>query len=168
MCIHVYCTYDVDLFSSLLILSLSACSLCSLSLSPCSGSPNFALLADPYDPTLVYIAGTAQFVARVSLTDYSWSYLSDGISSSLPPATASHTGPHADGRHFWWDATNDDLLLTNDGGIYRRTAMKSADITTGDWLSVTGDLSTTEVYQAAYDHKTGQFRYSNTQRDITP
>jgi hypothetical protein len=59
---------------------------------------------------------------------------------------------------FRWDSTTNELLLTNDGGLYKRTALKSNNIATGDWITLAGDLATSEIYSASYDYKTGQTR----------
>lgn len=61
--------------------------------------------------------------------------------------TASGTAPHADSREMVFDA-NGDLIETDDGGIYRHTDPNG---TTGDWVSVIGDLPVTEEHDGAYD-----------------
>lgn len=61
--------------------------------------------------------------------------------------TKSNSSPHADSRNLAFDA-NGDLLDVDDGGIYRRTAPLT---NTGDWVSVIGDLKTTELHSIAYD-----------------
>jgi hypothetical protein len=61
--------------------------------------------------------------------------------------TTSNSAPHADSRDM--DVLpNGDLIEVDDGGIYRRTTPRA---NAGDWLSMNGDLQTTEFHDVAWD-----------------
>jgi photosystem II stability/assembly factor-like uncharacterized protein len=65
--------------------------------------------------------------------------------------TASNTAPHADSRSIAVDAQG-DLIEGDDGGVYRRRSpLTNAD----DWVSMNGDLQTTEFHSAAWDAISG-------------
>lgn len=70
--------------------------------------------------------------------------LPSGCSSA---ATTNDTAPHADSREMVFDA-NGDLIQTDDGGVYRHTNPSG---TTGDWVSVIGNLSAVEQHDINYD-----------------
>jgi photosystem II stability/assembly factor-like uncharacterized protein len=61
--------------------------------------------------------------------------------------TASNTAPHGDSRCMVVDAQG-DLLEGDDGGVYRR---RKPLTNTADWVSMNGDLQTTELHSAAWD-----------------
>ncbi len=61
--------------------------------------------------------------------------------------TVSDPAPHADSRELVFDA-NGDLIQTDDGGIYRHSDPNGS---TGDWLSVIGNLPVNEQHDSAYD-----------------
>jgi photosystem II stability/assembly factor-like uncharacterized protein len=62
--------------------------------------------------------------------------------------TIDGTAPHSDSRRMQFDA-NDDLLETDDGGIFRNPRPRTDS---GTWASVNGDLSITETHSCAWDH----------------
>ena len=128
------------------------------------GSVHLSIVADPGDPDLVYVGGDRQdFPNMIGATDYSgrlfrgdaaavpgsqWVHLTH--SNALGPSgggTASSSAPHADSREMVFDAAG-ELIETDDGGIYRRTSPQD---NTGDWLSIIGDIQTTELHDASYD-----------------
>lgn len=122
------------------------------------GATNFALMAEPGSNTNFYVSGTGRLVLRVSLPSGTWTPISSPLLSTTnaPPSGATQDGsaPHSDARNFWWDATNSDLLLTNDGGVYRRT--NPTIPASGKWVSLSGDLAITEAMQVGYDFRTGE------------
>ena len=61
--------------------------------------------------------------------------------------TASNTAPHGDSRSMAIDAHR-DLIEGDDGGVYRRSKPLT---NTADWVSMNGDLQTTELHSAAWD-----------------
>jgi hypothetical protein len=61
--------------------------------------------------------------------------------------TASNTSPHADSRAMAVDARG-DLMEGDDGGVYRQ---RKPLTDTADWVSMNGDLETTELHSAAWD-----------------
>jgi photosystem II stability/assembly factor-like uncharacterized protein len=65
--------------------------------------------------------------------------------------TASGTAPHADSRSLAVDAPG-DLIEGDDGGVYRR---RNPPSDAADWLSMIGNLQTTELHSAAWDANTG-------------
>ncbi len=128
------------------------------------GGTHLSIVADPADSNLVYVGGDRQdFPNIIGATQYSgrlfrgdaaaaagsqWEHLTH--SDSLGPAgggTASSSSPHADSREMVFDAAG-ELIETDDGGIYRRTSPQD---NTGDWLTINGDIQTTELHDASYD-----------------
>ncbi len=139
------------------------------------GTIHFAMLADPVNPSLVYVGGDRQpglnegtgagpfFPNSIGANDFSgrlfrgdasqplgsqWVHLTH--SNSLGAAgggTASSSAPHADSREMVFDADG-NIIEVDDGGIYRRT---SPQTNLGDWFSVIGDLQVTEAHDVAYD-----------------
>ena len=63
---------------------------------------------------------------------------------------ANSTTPHADSRTLTFD-NNGNLLGTDDGGVYRRSAPQSSY---GAWTSLIGNLQVTEIYGISYDSNT--------------
>ncbi len=111
------------------------------------------------DPSILFVAATGNVVYRgnVDAVPEEWFVISTvrGTDPPLPySATASGTAPHADARYFWYDTTNDELLLTADGGLYSRSnPFLTPD--EGDWKALNGDMSSTEVYNVGVDYRTG-------------
>lgn len=138
-------------------------------------SIHLSIVADPGDPNIVYIGGDRQplgnegvggpfffpnsigaenFTGRIFRGDASkplgsqWVHITHSSSLGAPGGgTASGSAPHADSREMTFDARG-DLIETDDGGIYKRTNPRSS---TGDWISIIGDLQTTEMHDVAYD-----------------
>lgn len=136
------------------------------------GDTNFAIIVDPGDPDLVYVAGDRQdrpfpnfigaptFEGRLFRGDASvaptggvpspqWEHLthSDSIAAIPGGGTANGTAPHPDSRGLAFDAGG-DLLEVDDGGIYRRTSPRD---NTGDWFDNSGNLQVMEFHDLAYD-----------------
>jgi len=136
------------------------------------GGLHFSLIADPADPDTVYLGGDRQddpFPTFIGATNYTaalvrgdagvaatgsvpspqWEHLTDRDDIVEVPGggTASFSAPHADSRDMAFDAAG-NLIEVDDGGIYRRSS--PAD-NTGDWSSMIGDLSVTEIHSVAYD-----------------
>lgn len=130
------------------------------------GGTHLSLVAHPSIHTVVFIGGDRQPAAdegvfaapwpnSIGASDYSGRLFR--VDASLTPGTqaspithvntASGSAPHADSREMVFDAAG-DLIESDDGGVYRHTA---PDLTTGDWVSVVGDLAVTEQHDAAWD-----------------
>jgi hypothetical protein len=141
-------------------------------------STHMSLIADPTDHDVVYIGGDRQpansengspvvqfpnslgastYGGRLYRVDASQTAGSQATpitncSSALAGCagsarTASDSGPHADSRELAFDA-NGDLIETDDGGIYKHTDPSG---TTGDWVSLVGDLAVVEQHDIDYD-----------------
>ncbi|HEV2855056.1 MAG TPA: RTX toxin [Thermoanaerobaculia bacterium] len=138
-------------------------------------SIHLSIVADPGDANIVYIGGDRQplgnegvggpfffpnsigaenFTGRIFRGDASrpagsqWVHITNSNSLGAPGGgTASNSSPHADSREMTFDARG-DLIETDDGGIYKRINPRS---NTGDWISIIGDLQTTEIHDVAYD-----------------
>lgn len=114
------------------------------------GSPVvFAVLADPVNTNLVYVAGGYPFRGDFSQPPGSqWSPIY-GVLSSTPPnsGTTNNTLPHSDARNMRIDL-NGNLILVCDGGIYRRSNPQSNQ---GGWSSINGNLQVGEMHNIAYD-----------------
>jgi len=153
------------------------------------GSNNLSLAADATDANVVYIAGDRQpalteFTTGIcpcwpnSIGANTYSGRVFRVNASLAAGTQAvhitHTNttggssPHADSRAMAIDA-NGDLLETDDGGIYRRSAPRT---NAGDWTSVNGDLQVTEFHDIAWDHVSkiliGGAQDTGTPEEITP
>jgi photosystem II stability/assembly factor-like uncharacterized protein len=136
------------------------------------GSIHASIVTDPVASNIVYIGGDRQdtpFPNFIGAVNYSgnlmrgdttvtptgvapspqWEHLThrDDIAAIPGGGTASSSSPHADSREMVFDA-NGDIIQTDDGGIYRRT---NPSDNTGDWLSINGDIQTTEFHDISYD-----------------
>ena len=132
------------------------------------GGVHFSIAADPTDANIVYVGGDRQpdpFPNSIGSLNYAGRLFrvnagagAGSQATSLTNcqtataacnstiSTSSNSSPHADSRRLAVDA-NGNLLEADDGGVYRRTNPK----TTGDWFSVNGNLSVTEMHNVAYD-----------------
>ncbi len=143
--------------------------------------PNFAIAIDPRNPSIVYISGdTQQFPngqpvtvgeqdeppgpatgpngiggEAYNATIFRLELAPDG-SSSFTALTNSYatdgTAPHADTRFISFDASG-NLLLSADGGLYRRSDPETSD---GGWTGLNTGLQLLEAYKAEYDPTTGR------------
>lgn len=132
---------------------------------------HFSLVADPANPSIVYIGGDRQptninggfpnsigarnFSGRLFRGDASlptgsqWKHLTHSNTLGAPGGgTASNSAPHADSRDMAFDASG-NIVQGDDGGVFRRTAPQS---NTGNWFSMQGTLRTTEIHDLAYDN----------------
>jgi hypothetical protein len=126
------------------------------------GDIHGAILADPTDPNVVFIAGDSQrgqFPTTPNAngcTDFS-ANIFRGDAAQLPGTPwqtvvchgANGTSPHADARALVSDASG-SILHTNDGGIYRLIDPNN-EAGERHWVSVNGDIVPTELHSVAYD-----------------
>jgi hypothetical protein len=74
----------------------------------------------------------------------------DGAAGTPPGGSGNQpTITHSDARSLTFDAAG-NLLLTSDGGIYKLVNPEGR-VTQRYWVSVNGDIQTTEYYAVAYD-----------------
>jgi len=114
------------------------------------GSPVvFALLCDPANSNIVYVAGGYPFRGDFSQPSGSqWAAIYGNLSSSPPNSgTMDGTVPHSDSRNMRIDQ-NGNLILVCDGGVYRRTNPRSNQ---GGWSSLNNNLQVGEMHNIAYD-----------------
>ena len=136
------------------------------------GSIHFSMAVDPNNANIVYVGGDRQprsngdagtFPNSIGAQDFSGRLFRGDATrpvgqqfvhlthrNNLGAAgggTASNTSPHADSRDMIVDAAG-NLLEVDDGGVYRRTLPNSNQ---GDWFSLIGSLTTTEMHDVAYD-----------------
>jgi hypothetical protein len=117
-----------------------------------------ALVADPTNPNVVFIAGDRQnnpfpnvngcnnFSANVFRGDAS--LLPGNPWQNVVCNGANGTSPHADSRDMQFDA-NGNLLQANDGGIFRLTNPNNA--VTRIWVPVVGNIRPNELHAVALD-----------------
>lgn len=145
-------------------------------------SIHLSFVASRANPNVVYIGGDRQnspFPNDVGAVDFSGRLFR--IDASLPPAnqaqhlthsnalgqpgggTANTSAPHADSRVMVIDA-NGDVIEGDDGGVYRRTIPGN---NTGIWVSLIGNLVSTEFHGIAFDTNTNTV-FGGTQDNGTP
>ncbi len=132
------------------------------------GSIHLSIAADPNNDQIVYVGGDRQpyfgegvsgsssfFPNSIGARDYTGRLFrgdaSQPAGSRWTPLTHSGTpnnsAPHADSRDMAFDAAG-NLVQVDDGGIYKRTQPATS---AGTWLSINGDLQTTEYHGIAWD-----------------
>jgi len=131
------------------------------------GAIHLSLAADPLNDQIVYIGGDRQpllneggsggtsFPNSLGAQDFSGRLFRGDASQPLATrytslthsGTENNSSPHADSRDLAF-ALGGELLEADDGGVYRRTNPRSS---AGRWLSMNGDLKTTEYHSFAYD-----------------
>jgi len=139
---------------------------CLIGVNPgAQGSIHMALAIDPSDPSIYYVSGDRQptsfcdnggFPNSIGAQNYSDRLFRGDVRLSPPNryvplthvGTANNSSPHADSRSMAVDALG-NLLEADDGGIYKRLLPKQ---TTGDWVSLNGNLALGEFHSAAWDH----------------
>jgi photosystem II stability/assembly factor-like uncharacterized protein len=146
------------------------------------GGTHFSLVASRSNPNVMFVGGDRQaspFPNEIGANDFSGRLFR--IDASLPAATqaqhlthssslgtpgggtANTSAPHADSRMLVIDA-NGEVIEGDDGGIYRRTIPGN---NTGIWLSVIGNLVSTEFHGIAFDTNTNTV-LGGTQDNGTP
>lgn len=139
-------------------------------------SIHMSIVADPTDPSIVYVGGDRQpftaedglpfppqfpnrigafnFSGRLFRVDASKPAGSQAVhltnDNTVGPAgggTASNSSPHADSREMVFTAAG-EIVEVDDGGIYKRTHPRS---NTGDWFSLNGDIQTSEFHDVSFD-----------------
>jgi Bacterial Ig-like domain (group 3) len=116
--------------------------------------PNvLAIAADPQSPFNVFITGssgpTPGFGSRSLVLGAT---VTSSLVATWSPAVghqASDTIAHSDSRTLAFDHDG-NLVLTDDGGIYRLLHPLAADNARA-WVSLIGNLNSTELYSVAYD-----------------
>lgn len=136
------------------------------------GSLHFAIIVDPTDPNIVYVAGDRQdtpfpnflgarnFSGRIfrgdtritatgAVPSQQWDHMThlNTIAAIPNGGTASNSSPHADARDMAFDAVG-NLIEVDDGGIFRRTSPRT---NTGDWFSIGSNLQVSEFHDVTYD-----------------
>src|SRR6185312_4048622 len=107
--------------------------------------------------------GATTFDGRIFRCDSSLA-----VGSQCTWITASHTtstsAPHSDSRSIAFEATTNNLLESDDGGIFRRT---TPTLNTGDWFSVNGTLQVTEHTVCAFDAVASVVMCANQDNGVT-
>ena len=106
----------------------------------CMPKDRMALLVDPTDPSILYVAGNAKYnTYRVRHAEGRWTNL----------RSPDGAEPHSDDRNFAWDPMGGGrLVIVTDGGVSVRDNPRSS---TGQWRSANGDMGTMEMLAASYD-----------------
>jgi photosystem II stability/assembly factor-like uncharacterized protein len=120
---------------------------------------------NPKLSTVVYVTGSAAQSAPslpeegiVYRGDYTQPLLSQwavvvgpGATGTPPGGSGNHpTIPHSDSKALTFDAAG-NLLLGDDGGVYKLVNPDGAAANDRYWVSVNGTLQNTEFYSVAYD-----------------
>jgi photosystem II stability/assembly factor-like uncharacterized protein len=114
---------------------------------------NLSLLADRTDSNVFYMGGDyVELTNPATNKEASFGTIyraaaSSNIWTQLVGSGAHDSAPHADSRQMVFDGN--DILETDDGGIYRLTGLSVPSATR--WISLNGNLSTAEVQSVAYD-----------------
>jgi len=131
------------------------------------GSRHFSITNDPNNVNLVYVGGDRQpaaneaggggsaFPNSIGAENYSGRLFrvdaSQPNGSQAAPithnGTVSNSAPHADSRDMDFDA-NGNLIQGDDGGVYKQS---SPNNDTGDWSSLNGNISVSEIYSSDWD-----------------
>jgi hypothetical protein len=114
---------------------------------------HLALAVDPLDPKFVYIGGDAgsAHLGRGDVTQAASTAIPSAQWSKLDGAggAADGRGIHADIRDLVFDPTGQLLYCAQDGGVFVRTSPR--DNATGEWYTMSGDLSSVELRSIALD-----------------
>jgi hypothetical protein len=116
-----------------------------------------ALAADPTSPYSVFISGSSATTPGFGNRSF---VLGASVSTGLVAtwslavgAAASDTISHSDARAMVFDPDG-NLVLTNDGGIYRLLNPLDTLLNPpsgASWVAMTGNINTTEYYSVGYD-----------------
>ena len=123
-----------------------------------------AIVADPTDPNVVFIAGDAGCGGGNVLRGDA-SQLPSNQWQSVVCGGAKNTSPHADSRAMVFDVTG-DLLYACDGGLYRLVDPNNV-ANVRQWVSMNGDIRPTEFHSVAYD-RLSRIVFGGTQDNGTP
>jgi hypothetical protein len=109
------------------------------------GDLHSAILADPNDSHIVYVAGDIKGPFRGDSRTNQW--------TELAGVNGGGTRPHGDFRDMVFDANlsnplQRDLIAVDDGGIYR---LHRPNDPVRNWQPLHGDLRITEIATVAYD-----------------
>jgi hypothetical protein len=112
-----------------------------------------AIVADPSNPNVVYIAGDGDYTqpgvleaATVMRGDASQS--SKNIWTKVYCDSANNTSPHCDARAMTFDQSG-NLVFASDGGVYRLN--QPSDPSVRQWRFISNGLSDVEFVNVAYD-----------------
>jgi hypothetical protein len=121
------------------------------------GNLNLSLLADPNDPTVLFVGGQSQVNAQVTGT-WSGRHLRGQFNATTGQTTWTSldgmvplNAVHADSRNMVFDP-NGNILEVDDGGIYR---LSNPNSVAPSWRSVNGNLRVIEFTSIAYDSVNG-------------
>ncbi|MFN2609284.1 MAG: hypothetical protein ABR507_00180, partial [Actinomycetota bacterium] len=136
------------------------------------GVPNTAIAADPTDANIVYISGDTQTtfpnnIGSVNFTAQTFRCSTGGaFCTPIVDTAGGNTSTHSDARDFAFDPNN-DLIATNDGGIYRRATPKI----NAAWVSLNGhDATSIQISEhtiCTYDHVTQTIICSNQDNGVS-
>jgi Ca2+-binding RTX toxin-like protein len=119
----------------------------SPSAAPAGVRVHGAFTADPANPNLVYIGGSAEPNTLLSAIRVDASQSSGAQVTSIVGANANNTQPHADSRRLAFSADG-SLIAAVDGGLVR---LSSPQTSNGSWTSMNGNLQTIEAHDTVYD-----------------
>ncbi|MBI2924677.1 MAG: carboxypeptidase regulatory-like domain-containing protein, partial [Verrucomicrobia bacterium] len=130
------------------------------------GALHFAIVADPTDENVVYVAGDANYESPFAGIAFRWSgasWLQITTTDGVRPAPFT-TAPHADFRALVFTNDNNAILAGTDGGIYRLKDPRgdvdsdpnpAVDSDPTEWAFIGGGLRISEVgYSVAFDRVT--------------
>jgi hypothetical protein len=114
-----------------------------------------AIVADPVNPNVVYVAGDRQdspFPNVNGCNNFSANTFRGDASLTSPWQSvvcngAQGTSPHAGARDMDFD-NYENLLQANDGGFNR---LNNPNVTTRQWVSLDGNLRPAQMHSAAFD-----------------
>lgn len=129
------------------------------------GVPNFmggqgwydqCIAVDPTNPDVVYVGGQSGTNGILKSED-------GGSSWTSIASDATGEGPHVDFHGFGFDASG-RLLSTNDGGVFR---LNNASLASLDWVSLNGNIQTTQFIGIAMDPANLDLSYGGSQDNGT-
>jgi hypothetical protein len=133
------------------------------------GGTHGAIVADPNNPNVVYVAGDTDYTrpgvlqaATVMRGDASQA--PNSVWAHLYSDAANNTAPHSDSRALAFDDSG-NLVLASDGGVYRLN--KPNDPTVRQWRFISTGLSDVEFHNVAYD-PLSKVIFGGTQDNGTP
>lgn len=120
------------------------------------GSLHGAIVADPSDPNVVFIAGDRQDNPSTFHCNGFTANVYRGNAALLPGdpwenvvcVDANNTSPHPDARGMTFDLCG-NILFACDGGVYKLNQANNPSLR--NWSSLNGDVRPTEMHSVAYD-----------------